>query len=120
MNYGKQLHKEADLGEKGMADMGSRMLADMEKQKNLLPILERRLAEVDSNIKALQRRIGDRPERNPEDATIRRLQGEYFDAIATRDELEKAVMVTEESIAEAQTLYTRGLPEDDTVLGPNS
>ena len=118
MKTGKKLHKQTKIVEESMVKIGGKMMEDMAKQKKLLGVLEKREAKVSSDVEALRRRLSGRVE--SEDAESEKLKDRYFDAIATRDELNNAIMVTEESIAEAQTLYTRGLPEDDSVLGPYS
>ena len=125
MRSGKKLLNDSAAVETAMKGVGTKILSDMKAQQQLVPKLEAAIDKLDSSITALQRRLRSRMPGGTIsfdaalDETCIRLRDEYFDALSDRGKLEDALQICQESIAEAQTLVTRGLPRDDSVLGPN-
>ncbi len=127
MSYAQQLHKQADKVEKKMADLGQDMRLEVERQKAMLPKLEKRLDKVNSDIRALETRLKNKADKNGNfdfekfnDREGMTQRNTYMTLIYERDELNNTIMMVEESIAEAETLYVDGLPTDQSAMGPRS
>lgn len=116
---GDKLHKRADSVENEMSSVGSEAYKLVLEQRQLIEAAETRLEKVNRDIRACETRLEPYVTNNLDaDDNFREVAHKYYNRLAERRELQHAVQMAEESIAEYETALAGGVSTENHVLGP--